>query len=138
MQTMKFVCQFSVIRFASIMLRMKTIDKTKPIPEAALGEISAYFQVLSEPLRLRLLSLLREREYSVGELAKIVQSSIANVSRHLANMSQHGLIERKSIGTSVYYRIEDPLVFELCELVCDKLLKRMQDLQRQHQQISHL
>lgn len=112
---------------------MKNLDSTKPIPEAALGEISAYFQVLSEPLRLRLLSLLREGEHSVGDLAHGVQSSIANVSRHLSQMAKHGLIARKSVGTSVYYTINDPLVFELCELVCDKLLQRLQELQKQQQ-----
>ena len=42
----------------------------KDLPPEALDQVAAYFQVLSEPMRLRLLNLLREREYNVGELAQ--------------------------------------------------------------------
>ena len=43
----------------------------KDLPEQALQEIAAYFQVLSEPTRLQILNLLREHEKSVGELAQL-------------------------------------------------------------------
>jgi len=94
-------------------------------PEA-LAQVAAYFSALSEPARLRLLNLLREREHSVGELAEATGYSAANVSRHLALLAQHGLLARQSRGTSVYYSIADPAVYDLCDLVCGSLARRFE------------
>ncbi len=94
-------------------------------PEA-LAQVAAYFQALAEPTRLRLLNLLRGQERSVGELAEATGYSAANVSRHLALLAQHGLLSRQAHGTSVYYAIADPAVYELCNLVCDNLARRFE------------
>lgn len=94
-------------------------------PEA-LAEVAAYFQVLSEPTRLQILNLLREGEHNVGELAEQCGFTSANVSRHLALLMQHGFVERESRGTSAYYRITDPAVYQLCELVCGNIARRFE------------
>ena len=94
-------------------------------PEA-LAQVAAYFQALSEPARLRLLNLLREKTRSVGELAEATGYSAANVSRHLALLAQHGVLSREVQGTSVYYSIADPAVYELCNLVCGNLARRFE------------
>ncbi len=92
----------------------------------ALAQVAAYFQALAEPTRLRLLNLLRDGEHSVGELAEATGYSAANVSRHLALLAQHGLLAREVRGTSVYYAIADPAIYELCNLVCDNLARRFE------------
>ena len=97
----------------------------KDLPPEALEQVAAYFQVLSEPTRLNLLNALRESERNVGELAEIVGFSTANISRHLALLTQHGLVAREARGTAVYYRIADPSVYALCDLVCGSIAKRL-------------
>jgi DNA-binding transcriptional ArsR family regulator len=92
----------------------------------ALVQVAAYFQALSEPARLRLLNLLRGGERSVGELAEATGQSAANVSRHLALLAQQGLLAREVRGTSVFYAIADPAVYQLCNLVCDNLVRRIE------------
>lgn len=92
-------------------------------PEA-LAQVADYFQALAEPSRLRILNLLRREPRSVGELALETGHSAANVSRHLALLAQRGLLARETRGTSVYYRIADPAIYELCNLVCDNLARR--------------
>ena len=94
------------------------------LPPAALEHVATYLRTLSEPTRLRILNVLGTGELSVGEIAQEVESSVANVSRHLAQMAQHGLITRESRGNSVYYRIADPTVHALCELVCGSIARR--------------
>jgi DNA-binding transcriptional ArsR family regulator len=94
-------------------------------PEA-LTQVAAYFQALSEPARLRLLNLLRVDKRNVGELAEATGLSAANVSRHLALLAQHGVLARETQGTSVYYSIADPAIYELCNLVCDSLARRFE------------
>jgi len=96
------------------------------LPKEALVQVAAYFQALSEPTRLALLNLLREGERNVGELAQATGFTAANVSRHLALLTQHGLVARESRGTSVYYRIADKSVYALCDLVCGNLARRFE------------
>ena len=86
----------------------------KGLPPEALQEVAAYFQTLSEPTRLQILNYLREGERNVGELAQLCGYTAANVSRHLAMLTKHGLVSRESRGTSVYYRIADDS--DLCSM----------------------
>lgn len=95
------------------------------LPPEALDQVAAYFQALSEPTRLRLLNLLRDGERKVGDLALACGYTAANVSRHLALLTQHGLVARESRGTSVYYRIADASVYALCDLVCGNIARTL-------------
>jgi DNA-binding transcriptional ArsR family regulator len=98
----------------------------KDLPPEALDQVASYFQALSEPSRLKILNLLREQEASVGDLAQRCGFSVANVSRHLALLSQRGLVSRESRGNSVYYRIADPSIYELCDLVCGNIARQFE------------
>ena len=93
----------------------------------ALEQIAAYFKVLADPTRLQILSLLREGEFNVGELAERCNYSSANISRHLSILNQHGLITRKTQGTSVYYKVTDDSPYALCELVCENISKKINE-----------
>ncbi len=100
--------------------------RMQDLPKEALEKVAAYFQALSEPTRLSLLNLLRSGERNVGELAQLTGFTTANVSRHMALLSTHGLVARESRGTSVYYRIADPSVYQLCDLVCGSLARQFE------------
>ena len=102
----------------------------KDLSPEALEQVAAYFQVLSEPTRLQLLNLLRDGERNVGELAALCGSTAANVSRHLALLTRHGLTARATRGTSVYYRSADPSVYALCDLVCGSIARRFEQVAR--------
>jgi len=49
----------------------------------------------------------------------------ANLSKHLKVMTQAGILTRQPKGTSAYYAIADPLVFEFCELACGRIGDRL-------------
>lgn len=95
------------------------------LPDEALVQVASYFQALSEPTRLQILNLLRQQERSVGELAQLCGYSSANVSRHLALLAQHGLVAREARGNSAIYRIADPSVYALCDLVCGSIARQL-------------
>ncbi len=101
------------------------------LPIEALEQVAAYFQVLSEPTRLQILNLLRQREHNVGELAHLCGYTSANISRHLAMLTQHGLVARESRGTAVYYRIADDSIYALCDLVCGRIAQQLDDTAQQ-------
>lgn len=84
-------------------------------------------QVLSDPKRLRLLGLLRDRERSVGELAETLGVAYPNVSQHLNVMRDAGLVATRRAGTSVYYRLAYPRIAEACDIVRDVLRDQLAD-----------
>lgn len=94
------------------------------LPPEALEQVAAYFQALSEPTRLQILNFLRDGERNVGELAQLTGYTSANISRHLSFLTQHGLVGREARGTAVYYRIADPSVYSLCDLVCGSIARQ--------------
>ncbi|MFD0666941.1 ArsR/SmtB family transcription factor [Ramlibacter sp. MAHUQ-53] len=96
------------------------------LPPEALEDVAAYFQALAEPTRLQILNRLRDGECNVSELAEMCGFSVANISRHLGVLTKQGLVAREGRGTSVYYRIADPAVYQLCDLVCGNIARHLQ------------
>lgn len=103
------------------------------LPVEALDQVAAHFRALSEPTRLRILSLLRDGERSVGELATLCEYTSANISRHLSILSKHGFVKSTSRGTSVYYHIADDSVYALCDLVCGSIARQLEQSERERQ-----
>jgi DNA-binding transcriptional ArsR family regulator len=105
-------------------LRNAGCAQLKAADEPALGHVAEYFRALSQPMRLRILNTLHDRPRNVAELTQLLGCGQANVSRHLATLMRHGLVDRAPQGTSAYYRIADPGVYRLCHLVCGQLARR--------------
>ena len=53
------------------------------------------FRILGEPLRIRLLQALIEKERTVGELVELVGSTQPNVSKHLRILQEAGIVGRR-------------------------------------------
>ncbi len=83
--------------------------------------VAALFAALSEPSRLALLQALHNGPLAVHQLIELCEMKQANVSKHLGVLHSHRLVERQRNGPSIRYRIADPMVFALCELVCGKM-----------------
>ena len=92
--------------------------------QAVVEQVANYFRVLGEPMRLKLLNVLRDGERCVQDLVDETQTSQANVSKHLKVMLQAGILVKRSQGTQAFYRVTDDLIFELCNLVCDRQIGR--------------
>src|SRR6516162_4907726 len=103
---------------------------TKEMPPAALELVAARFRMLAEPMRLRLLNELREREMTVTALVEATGAGQANVSKHLSLLADAGMVGRRKEGLNVFYFIVDESLFELCDLVCGRLQKELADKAR--------
>jgi ArsR family transcriptional regulator len=80
------------------------------------------FRLLSDPTRLRLVNELHASgELTVGELVERLEISYASASKQLAMLRAHGTVARRREGTKVYYRIIDPSLDEVCNVVCKSL-----------------
>ena len=99
-----------------------------PLPEDLAELIARRFRALGDPLRVRILDLLRDRELSVTTLAEQLRAGQQNVSKHLAVLVDSGMLARRKDGNHVYYRIADEGVFALCEQVCGSLQAQLATL----------
>jgi DNA-binding transcriptional ArsR family regulator len=99
-----------------------------PVPEDLAELIARRFRALGEPLRVRILDLLRDQELSVTAIADTLGAGQQNVSKHLAVLVEAGMLARRKDGTSVLYRIADEGVFALCEQVCGSLQEQLATL----------
>jgi DNA-binding transcriptional ArsR family regulator len=70
-------------------------------------------KALASPQRLELVDLLAQGERTVEDLAREAALSIANTSQHLRLLRQAHLVDSRKEGLYVYYRLADPMVFEL-------------------------
>jgi ArsR family transcriptional regulator len=77
-------------------------------------------------VRLRILQTLQEDESSVGALVDELGLQQANVSKHLQQLHQAGVVERRRDGLQVFYRIADSSIFDLCDLVCGSLTEQLE------------
>src|SRR3954447_22641855 len=78
---------------------------------------SDFFRVLGHPARIKILELLRDGEQTVGELQAALTLDSSGTSQHLAALKRHGLLASRRERTSVYYRVHDPRMFQLLEVV---------------------
>lgn len=92
------------------------------VPSELVERAAERFRLLSDPTRLRLLNELDAAdELPVGELAARAGVGLSNTSKHLHQLERQGLVARRRRGTTVLYRIADPTLGDLCELVCASL-----------------
>lgn len=98
---------------------------------ATIDLVAERFRTLGEPTRLRLLDQLRRgQERSVNELVEVTGSGQANVSKHLQILQTAGFVSRRKEGTTVYYQLADPTVFQLCDLVCGRAEEALEEKRR--------
>ncbi len=93
----------------------------KVMSAAMLDQVAAQFKALAEPSRLRLMSLLFDGPFTVGELVARSALTQANVSKHLAVLHRAGWVHREKRGLAVSYSLADERAAALCELMCDRV-----------------
>jgi len=86
--------------------------------EATFDQIAQRFRALSDPMRLRILFYIGGEELTVSDLVERTGSSQSNISKHLSSLLAQGLVNRRRQGTSAFYSVADPSIFELCDQVC--------------------
>ena len=101
---------------------MSVVPFRLPAAPVATDLVAKYFRGLGDPVRLRILGLLRsEGELSVGDLARRLGLPQPLVSNHLACLRWCGFTDARREGRTIYNRIADPRVLKMLDLA-DALL----------------
>lgn len=94
------------------------------LSDAMTERVARRFAALAAPMRLRILQLLEDGERPVGDIVALLQSSQPNISKHLKSLCEEGLVGRKRKGLSIWYSVADPMVFQLCDLICRSAIEK--------------
>ena len=98
-----------------MMAAMSTIERccepllAEPLGAAAAEEMAAAFKLLSDPVRLRILSLVAnapDGELCACDLPEQLGRSQPTVSHHLTMLAEAGLLSREQRGKWAWFRVE--------------------------------
>ena len=74
------------------------------------------FNALSDPTRLRIISVLLDSEMNVGDIAAQLKMTESAVSHQLRGLRQMRLVRGRKNGRQVYYALDDDHVAKLYRL----------------------
>ena len=84
-------------------------------------KVSALFQLISDPTRLKIMWLLCHCEECVNDIACTVNMSAPAVSHHLRLLKQAGLLSSRREGKEMYYKLSDDAQAQLLHRSIDDI-----------------
>lgn len=105
------------------------MPRRRMTPEV-LALVADRFRVLSEPARLEILNCLRSGELTVGDIVERTGLGQANASKHLQLLHAQGFVARRKDGLRVYYTLAGAFVFNLCDIMCNRLDAELESRRR--------
>lgn len=103
---------------------MPAVVLTDPMLELVVRRM----HLLADPLRMRLLLALQDREASVQELADALEVEHRNASRSLGELHREGILARRRDGTRRLYSIADYTTCRLIAQMAESVIARVEEL----------
>jgi rhodanese-related sulfurtransferase len=97
---------------------------------ALFDELARTAKALASGRRMELVDVLANGERTVEALAGEVGLSVANTSQHLQVLRQAGLVTGRRQGTSIFYRLAAPEVFQLWQALRTVAASRLAEVER--------
>lgn len=95
-------------------------------PSDALFERHAEMcKVFANPKRLKILDLLKDGPYSVGEISEETEIAQPTVSQHLRKMRTQGVVAKRDAGLEHHYYIADDRILDGMETIRQVLLDNL-------------
>ena len=83
-----------------------------------------FFKALAHPVRLSIVRKLADGEVCVCDLKGKIGVDLPTISKHLSVMRKTGLVIYEKRGLWVFYKLEDPKVFQVLDLVEGMILQQ--------------
>ena len=82
-------------------------------------------KVFSNPTRLEILNLLRDKEMSVTELIEKTKLSQANISQHLSIMKYKDIVISDRKGKNIYYKLTNLKIIKAFDIIREALAEKL-------------
>lgn len=89
------------------------------LQEQTFTHLADLFSALSDPTRLRIISVLLEGEMNVGDIADRLSMTESAVSHQLRGLRQMRLVRSRKDGRQVFYALDDDHVAKLYRMGLD-------------------
>ncbi len=80
-------------------------------------QLARILQLLSNPKRLQILFLLKEKEQNVKSIEEQIDLSQSALSQHLALLRKFDIVQTKRVAQNIFYSIKDQKVLSILELL---------------------
>ena len=91
------------------------------LQEQTFTHLADLFSALSDPTRLRIISVLLEGEQNVGDIAEQLTMTESAVSHQLRGLRQMRLVRSRKSGRQVFYALDDDHVSKLYRMGLDHI-----------------
>ena len=88
--------------------KSKSVSRLKLTSLDALTQAAECLRTLAHTHRLRIVQMLLQGRYTVGELAEACEIPSHMASEHLRLMQRCGLLRVEKVGRKAYYQIAEP------------------------------
>lgn len=93
-----------------------------------MASILKSLRLAADPNRLRVLLLLEREELSVAELQEILSKGQSQISTHLSQLKQAGLVTDRRMGKNAFYRLQAPAeLMQVLHRAADEIPEAEQD-----------
>ncbi len=87
---------------------------------------AAVCRIMAHPKRLEIINGLRRGETTLADLAAALGVSKPNLSQHLSQMLERGIVTRRRAGAAVFYRLANPKIVKACDLMREVLVEQLE------------
>jgi len=89
--------------------------------DAMVDGLSAFFKILGDPTRIRIMCALDETELCVCDLSSVLGMTKSAVSHQLNTLRAAQLVKYRRDGKNVYYSLDDQHVTDILERAMEHL-----------------
>jgi len=100
--------------YIAAMSEKKSVQDVNPETLARSAEV---IRTLGHADRLKIVEVLEQGEATVSHIQETLDLPQATVSQHLARMRGCGIVRRRRDGVNVYYRIDEPKVYNILNCI---------------------
>jgi len=92
-------------------------SKISTLSDTVLNQAADVLKVMAHPVRLKIVNVLMQGEFTVGKIADLTGASPSQTCAHLRLLQTHNLLSSERRGHVVYYRIASPCLPGLIECI---------------------
>lgn len=79
-------------------------------------EMAAFYKVIGDKTRVKILYTLVEKERNVSEIATMLEMTHSAISHQLSKLKEYRLVKSRKEGKESYYSLDDEHVLEIFQL----------------------
>lgn len=106
------------------------MDDHRLFKESVNEQFARIARALANAHRFELIDVLAQGERTVEDLANEVALSVASTSHHLQALRNAHLVTTRKDGLYVYYRLSDPTIFRLVQMIRDVAESQLAEVNR--------